>query len=273
MNWKCGNCGELIEGDFDTCWNCGTDRNSKKPVNKNEFDKIKKEIQNDIEIMDSNKCPACHKIIKKSMNVCPECNTQLKVIFWEIENDFGKKILFDSEDLIKKQLISGTLKLNNRSRKIEKILYKIEKGKKEYKILKEMKWKTLKDYANSVFSLQVLYNPIKAYEKRLGIIILLILAFITAICWNANILLSAGANLIVAILLSILLILLSPTIIGLCIASIIIGNFYNFPPLGLFIRTSIAIGIGAIVGGLFGFPIGYLIGYFIGKSKKVINIL
>lgn len=25
-SWHCPNCGEMIEGQFTTCWNCGTDR-------------------------------------------------------------------------------------------------------------------------------------------------------------------------------------------------------------------------------------------------------
>jgi len=26
-NWTCPACGEQVEGNFDTCWNCGRDRN------------------------------------------------------------------------------------------------------------------------------------------------------------------------------------------------------------------------------------------------------
>ena len=31
--WKCSNCGESIEDDFDVCWNCGTSQSGEKDPN------------------------------------------------------------------------------------------------------------------------------------------------------------------------------------------------------------------------------------------------
>ncbi|MCK4816898.1 hypothetical protein KA005_14100 [bacterium] len=220
-------------------------------------------------------CPACGKQIDESAKECPECKKQLEILHWEIEQEFGEKVVFlepNAEESVREQLISGKLKLNNRCRQFINTLQRVEDGKDHYETKQEMEWKTLRDYANSVFSLQVLYNPVQAYGKRVAFITWVIVGAITAIGWNTNILLAAGANPIVAVILSIVLLALLPTVVGLAIASIVVGGIYALPPLGMAIRSLIALLIGALVGGAIGWTLGYLIGVLIGTIKKKVLV-
>jgi len=216
-------------------------------------------------------CPACKKDIAEDATTCPLCGKQLEILHWEIEQESGEKILIidpNAADLIREQLLSGKLKLSNRCRQYIKALMKVEEGKDEYGIKKEMEWKTLKDYANSVFSLQVLYNPAGAYGKQTAGYAVYGIGAITAIGWNASALLANGAGIIATIFWSIVLLFTNLTVIGVFIVSFIISKIYDLPPFAMAFRSYIALLIGGIVGLVGGWPIGYLIGVFIGLSKK-----
>lgn len=41
--WECSKCGEQIEDNFDSCWNCGIGKDGSQPLESQEFVKIKKE--------------------------------------------------------------------------------------------------------------------------------------------------------------------------------------------------------------------------------------
>lgn len=216
-------------------------------------------------------CPACDKKIDDSAKECPECKKKLEILHWEVEADSGEKIVFsepNTEDSIREQLISGKFKLINRCRQFTTVLQRVTGENDHYETKDEKEWKTLKDYANSSFSLQVLYNPVQAYGKRVAFIATATIGIITAIGWDTQMLLDAGANPIIAVILSILLLVLTPTVIGLAIGSYVVGRIYSLPPFGMAFRTFFAMVIGAIIGAAVGWTIGYLIGVIIGLTKK-----
>jgi len=41
--WKCKNCGEEVEDNFEICWNCGSNKDGKKTKMADEFQQQKKE--------------------------------------------------------------------------------------------------------------------------------------------------------------------------------------------------------------------------------------
>jgi hypothetical protein len=216
-------------------------------------------------------CPACQKEINESAKKCPKCNKKLEILNWEIEWDSGQKLQLsgpDAENSIRDQLISGQLKLENRCRQFVTSLQSVKDEKEYYEVKQEKDWKTLRDYANDIFSLQVLYDPQRAYGKKFALITTAIIGIITAIAWDSDLLLTVGANPIMAIICSVLLIALSPTVIGLFIASAIVGRIYHLSPFGLAVRTFVALFIGVVIGLVVGWTIGYLIGVVIGKTKK-----
>ena len=220
-------------------------------------------------------CPACNKEIDELAIECPECEKQLEILCWEIEKESGEKVLFFGktvEESIREHLLSGKLKLSNHCRQYIKILKRMEEGKEYYGLKKEMKWKTIRAYANSVFSLQVLYSPVKACGKRTAFITWAVIGIVAAIGWNIAALLSFGANPIVAILWSMILLLLTPTVIGLAIGSFVVSKFYSLPPFGMAFRTLFAIVIGVLIGAAVGWTVGYLIGVSIGAVKKKILV-
>lgn len=216
-------------------------------------------------------CPACYKKIDESATECPECKKKLEILHWELEQDSGEKMVFsepNAEDSIREQLISGKLKLINRCRQFTTALQRVVEEKDHYETKDEKDWKALKDYANSSFSLQVLYNPVQAYGKRVALIATVTIGIITAIGWDTQMLLTVGANPVIAVILSILLLVLTPTVIGLAIGSYVVGRIYGLPPFGMAFQTFFAIVIGAIIGAAAGWTIGYLIGVIIGLTKK-----
>jgi uncharacterized membrane protein YccC len=206
-------------------------------------------------------CPACMKKIDESAKECPECKKSLEILHWEVEKESGEKVVCsgpNAKDTIRDQLISGELNLINRCRQFTTVLQSIQDEKDHYEIKKEKDWKTLRDYANTSFSLQVLYNPVQAYGKRAAIITAATIGIITAIAWDTEMLLATGANPFLAVILSILLLTLTPTVIGLAIASYVVGGIYRLPPFGMAFRTFFSIIIGALVGAAVGWTIGYL---------------
>lgn len=216
-------------------------------------------------------CPSCKKQIDENATKCPQCKKELEILFWEIEPEPGNKVLYSGEGAeatIREQLLSGKLKLSDRCRQYINMLERVENGNEHYGLKREMDWKTLRDYANAVFSLQVLYNPVSAYGKRVAQVTWVVIGSIVAIGWNMDILLAAGASPLGAFVISAILLLLTPTVIGLGIASFVVGNIYRFPPLGMAIRTFIAIIIGGLIGGIVGWTVGYLIGVLIGLTKR-----
>lgn len=216
-------------------------------------------------------CPACNKQIDKSSKVCPECKKILRVLYWELEQASGKKTTYPesvAEAEIRERLISGDLTLSDRCRQYTDVLLGVTDGKDDYQSRNIEDWKTLKDFAGSCFSLQVLYDPVPAYGKRVAFITAITVGIIVAIGWNTSALLAVDANPIVAVILSALLLALTPTIIGLAIASFITGAIYDIPAMGMVWRTVFAIVIGGISGAVIGWTLGYLIGCIIGLTKK-----
>ncbi|NOR44801.1 MAG: hypothetical protein GQ534_04375 [Candidatus Delongbacteria bacterium] len=41
--WKCKNCEEEVEDNFEVCWNCGSNKDGTKTESNNEFEKQKKD--------------------------------------------------------------------------------------------------------------------------------------------------------------------------------------------------------------------------------------
>jgi hypothetical protein len=216
-------------------------------------------------------CPACKKEIKETATRCPECQKQLEILCWEIEQESGQMVLYSGEGAeasIREDLISGKLRLLNRCRQHVKVLERVEQGEEQYGLKKEMEWKTLRDYTDNVSSLQGLYNPVKAYGREVAMTTWKIAGIIIAVGWNTDALLAAGSNPLVAIVISSVLLLLTPTGIGLGIGSVVIGNIYHIPPLGIVIRNFVAIILGILVGGAVGWTLGYVIGALIGLTKE-----
>jgi hypothetical protein len=216
-------------------------------------------------------CPACKKQIDEKATQCPECKKQLEILYWEIEQTTGEKVLYqdgEAKTSIRDQLLSGQMKLTDRCRQYLHALKSVEDGIDNYSVKNDLGWKTLRDYADKVFDLQVLYNPAMAYGKSTAQTTWVIVGFLVAIGWNADILIAAGANLIVAIVFSLVLLLLTPTVLGLGIASFILAGMYQLPAMGMAIRTFFAILIGALVGAAVGWTFGFAIGALIGLTKK-----
>lgn len=215
-------------------------------------------------------CPACQKQISDDAKECPECKKTLEILHWEIELGSGEKLLFfepTAEETIREHLVDRKLNLSNRCRQFIKSLARVEAGQDHYETTKELEWKTLRDYADKVFSLQVLYNPVQAYGKLAARITWIASGIIVAIVWNTEMLLANDAGIVGAILWSIVLLLTSPTIIGVGIVSFIVSRVYDLPPFAMAFRTFIGILVGAIAGAVIGWTAGYLIGVFIGLSK------
>lgn len=216
-------------------------------------------------------CPSCKKEIDEKLVKCPHCQKQLEIQYWEIEQDNGEKILLTSENAestIRNNLLTTKLRLTNRARQYTDMLKSIEDGKDQYVTKQDKGWKTLRDYADQVYSLQALYNPIMADGKKMAQNVFTIVGVITAIGWNTIPLVNAGANIVLAILISGVLLILTPTVVGMAIGSFVVGNMYGFPPFGMAVRTVVAIIVGLIVGGIVGWTLGFGIGALIGLTKK-----
>jgi hypothetical protein len=216
-------------------------------------------------------CPSCNTAINPTEKKCPNCKKALELTYWEIELDTGEKTLYvgdEAEANIREHLVSGKLKLVNRCRQYTTALEKVVDGNDQYINKTELEWKSLRDYTDRVFALQVLYDPIKAYGKQAAQTTWIIIGVIVAVGWNADPFLATGANLIVAIIISIVLLLLTPTVIGLIIAAYIAAAIFGLPATGIAFRSFISILIGMLAGGAVGWTIGNLIGVIIGSTKK-----
>jgi hypothetical protein len=195
----------------------------------------------------------------------------LEILHWEIEQESGEKALYfgeEAEKALREQLISGKLKLSNRCRQYVNVLERIEEGKEQSGLKQEKEWKTLRDYADGMFSLQKLYNPAKADGKRVARITWMVVGGIVAIGWNMQVLLTAGAPPFIAFVWSVVLLLLIPTVIGFVFGSVVVGGIHGLRPFRVAFGTLGAVLIGALVGGIVGWTFGYLIGIIIGLTKK-----
>ena len=216
-------------------------------------------------------CPSCNAKINVTAQKCPNCKKILVITNWEIELDNGEKSLYFGEKAIvniREHLVSGKIRLANRCRQYTSVLEKVIDGNDQYTTKAESEWKSLLDYADNVFTLQVLYDPVKAYGKQAAKTTWGIVGVIVAIAWYANLFLSVGANPLAAIVVSIILLLLTPTVIGLGIAAAIAAAMFNLSGVAIVIRSLISILIGVLAGGITGWTIGYLIGITIGSTKK-----
>lgn len=216
-------------------------------------------------------CPSCQKEIDADAKKCPECQTELEILYWEIETESGEKVLHSGEQSvrsIREELISGKLKLSNRSRQYIEILQRVEDGKRDYGLKEEMEWKILRDYADQEFQLQVLYRPVPAYGKRVAQITAVIFGVIVAIGWTMDILLAAGINPLIALVISIALLGFTPTVVGLGIIAFGVGVAYDITFFSLIVRPPLALIAGLIVAIVVGLPIGFMIGVLIGLTRK-----
>jgi hypothetical protein len=215
-------------------------------------------------------CPDCKQQVAEDAASCSSCGKHLKVLSWEIESASGEKLHLTEPDAvpsIRDQLIAGKLTLSDHCRQFIKALERVEADQDVYGIKKEREWKTLRDYASKSFELQVLYDPINAYDKQTAQIVTVIVGAIMAVGWNTEALLGYDANPIIAVLLSIFLLLTTPTVVGLLIASFIVSLIYDLPAFAMAFRSLAAIFVGGLAGLVVGWPVGYLIGMFIGLSK------
>ena len=117
---------------------------------------------------DTKTCPACKTKIDKKSDTCPSCGKQLEILYWEIEQASGEKMVLaggEAEITIRDDLLAKKLTLSDPCRQIIKKLSRVVNGQDVYVIKEEKPLLKLKDYANSVFELQVLYNPASAYGK------------------------------------------------------------------------------------------------------------
>ncbi len=113
-------------------------------------------------------CPACKEQIDEKSKDCPKCQKKLEILYWEIEDQSGNKTVFsesEAESEIKKRLLNREFQITNRCRQFAKELKEVKEGVDEYGLKNEGAYLSIEDYANQVFSLQVLYNPAPAYGK------------------------------------------------------------------------------------------------------------
>ncbi len=94
-----------------------------------------------------------------------------------------------------------------------------------------------------------------------------IICALVTILANAELLVGAGANPIVAFIIGCVILLLLPTVIGLVIGSFLVGWIYDLPGLAMAFRCLFGGLLGAVAGLIIGFPLGHL--FFAGKKKPV----
>jgi hypothetical protein len=218
-------------------------------------------------IMAKNKtCPACAQETKDSETKCPRCGEQLEILIWEIELGSGECVRHSNVEKIREGLLSGKYQLSDKCRQYKDVLSQISEGQRQYDRIDETKWHTIRIFAENEFSLLVLYDPRKAYGQRVTGITGGLVGGLVAIGWVASGLVAAGANPLLAIVLSVILLLSTFTVIGLFIAGNLIGNAYAVPWLGLVIVAFI---VGIVAGIATGFTIGRWIGFQIGSRKPI----
>jgi hypothetical protein len=213
---------------------------------------------------DDKTCPSCNKEIKASTTVCPQCREQLEIVVWEIELASGDCLHHSQVEAIREDLLSGKFQLSDRCRQYKDVLVQINDGQKQYDKIDETKWHTVKDFADREFLLLSLYDPRKAYGQRAQEITGVLVGSLVAVYWIASGLMAAGANPVLAIVLSVILLLSTFTVIGLFVAGHLIGNAYGIPLLGLVIVAFI---VGIVAGIATGFTVGRWIGLQIGSRK------
>jgi rubredoxin len=80
--WKCQSCGETIEANFDTCWNCQKARTEDiRKTLRNETQQYNSDVP--IDAHDYWKCPKCGQIIALNSDFCWNCKSKQPV---EIEH-------------------------------------------------------------------------------------------------------------------------------------------------------------------------------------------
>jgi predicted RNA-binding Zn-ribbon protein involved in translation (DUF1610 family) len=100
--WKCPNCGEIVENDFELCWNCECVK-PEKPENPtiDEIAEYQLSVDEEVElkgnINDFWKCPNCGETVENTFDLCWNCK-QIKIegverpsISEMIENQSEKK--------------------------------------------------------------------------------------------------------------------------------------------------------------------------------------
>lgn len=220
-------------------------------------------------------CPACQQEIDSSAADCPLCNRKLEILHWEIEPESGENFIFagpEATNSIREKLLSNQLKIADRCRQYVQVLLKIEGDQPEYGIKNEMEWKTIRDYANPVFDLQMLYNPVGAYSKLTAKMVGYGLGALTALGYLISVLMENDAGIIASIFWSIVLLFTNLTVIGVFIISYIISRIYDLEPFAMAFQSYFSLLVGGIVGLIGGWTLGYLIGVFIGLSKKKVLV-
>jgi hypothetical protein len=79
--WKCATCGQVIEMNFDTCWNCQSIKPEKiEYPSANEVIKNQAEEVNEVILVNSKydwKCPKCGEIIEENFDSCWNCQNNI----------------------------------------------------------------------------------------------------------------------------------------------------------------------------------------------------
>ena len=189
-------------------------------------------------------------------------------ISWEIEKESGEIVLFsgtNAEESIRKQLLARDLKLSDRCRQHIKIL---SEGSMEVIRIEVKEWKTIRDYADDVFSLQVLYSPINAYMERYILIPIgaaILIGIIVGIVYNTYMLVDVGVGLGEALVWSIILLFLGVTIAGGFITIAVFNYFHPYISLGNIYLAAVSRALIVLVIVLI---LGYIIIFFTGLTKK-----
>lgn len=221
------------------------------------------------------KCPSCGNAVNSGQVECPNCLADLIITRWEIEIIPKQILSFEGStaiEEIKKKLLSGEIMLSDRSRRTTRVLERVTDNKEHYRITKEEPWKDLKQYADKVFEIQQLYDPASAIGKSYAMGFCLTVGILFTIGANTELLVQAGANIIIAIIIGAVALLVSPTLIGLAIVSVVAGMIYGLPLAALGLRCLLAMLVGLVLGFGVGWPVGYLIGSIVGGGKKVVPL-
>jgi predicted RNA-binding Zn-ribbon protein involved in translation (DUF1610 family) len=79
--WRCPNCGEIVENDFELCWNCECVK-PEKPENPtiDEIAEYQLSVDEEVElkgnINDFWKCPNCGETVENTFDLCWNCKTE-----------------------------------------------------------------------------------------------------------------------------------------------------------------------------------------------------
>jgi hypothetical protein len=209
-------------------------------------------------------CPFCKKEIDATKSKCPSCKKELEVLFWEIETESGNTETYKgegAEKVIRKKLLSGELKLSDRCRQYVNRIVNIEAGEAIYELKKDKGWKSVKESANKVLTLQELYNPTMAHGKEAAKIAWAIVGLISAVAYLTYYYTGAGHSGFIALLFGIGTIIISATGVGLLILAFIGG-------MNMLIQILIAMIAGVAIGAVVGWTFGLIIGAIVGSRKE-----